>query len=156
MWAALSGNAKRRSSFRTRAVLGRLCLICGSSNETKSRFSISQRRSTPASLLRRRHITLSGCLRNRASFFGQLRRLHRRSRLRHRGSSVKPGCFLIAECRPRRRLCRNYTQNIDTLEQVAGIKNVIQCHGSFNTASCMICKYQVPGSEIEVRAGAGS
>ena len=28
------------------------------------------------------------------------------------------------------KLLRNYTQNIDTLEQVAGIKNVIQCHGN--------------------------
>ena len=27
------------------------------------------------------------------------------------------------------KLLRNYTQNIDTLEQVAGISNVIQCHG---------------------------
>jgi len=26
-------------------------------------------------------------------------------------------------------LLRNYTQNIDTLEQVAGIKRVVQCHG---------------------------
>ena len=31
------------------------------------------------------------------------------------------------------KLLRNYTQNIDTLEQVAGIQNVIQCHGSFAT-----------------------
>lgn len=31
------------------------------------------------------------------------------------------------------KLLRNYTQNIDTLEQVAGIHNVIQCHGSFAT-----------------------
>ena len=31
------------------------------------------------------------------------------------------------------KLLRNYTQNIDTLEQVAGIENVIQCHGSFAT-----------------------
>lgn len=28
-----------------------------------------------------------------------------------------------------KKLLRNYTQNIDTLEQVAGIKNVIECHG---------------------------
>ena len=28
-------------------------------------------------------------------------------------------------------LLRNYTQNIDTLEQVAGIENVIQCHGKW-------------------------
>jgi NAD-dependent deacetylase sirtuin 1 len=41
------------------------------------------------------------------------------------------------------RLLRNYTQNIDTLEQVANIKNVIQCHGSFNTATCTVCKFQV-------------
>ena len=27
------------------------------------------------------------------------------------------------------KLLRNYTQNIDTLEQQAGIENVIQCHG---------------------------
>ena len=28
-----------------------------------------------------------------------------------------------------KKLLRNYSQNIDTLEQVAGIKNVIECHG---------------------------
>ena len=33
------------------------------------------------------------------------------------------------------KLLRNYTQNIDTLEQVAGIHNVIQCHGSFATGT---------------------
>merc|ERR1712032_197485 len=32
-----------------------------------------------------------------------------------------------------------YTQNIDTLEQAAGIANLIQCHGSFATATCMQC-----------------
>lgn len=26
-------------------------------------------------------------------------------------------------------LLRNYTQNIDTLEQVAGVQRIIQCHG---------------------------
>ncbi|XP_035397424.1 NAD-dependent protein deacetylase sirtuin-1 isoform X1 [Cygnus atratus] len=41
------------------------------------------------------------------------------------------------------KLLRNYTQNIDTLEQVAGIQRIIQCHGSFATASCLICKYRV-------------
>ncbi|XP_024842534.1 NAD-dependent protein deacetylase sirtuin-1 isoform X2 [Bos indicus] len=41
------------------------------------------------------------------------------------------------------KLLRNYTQNIDTLEQVAGIQKIIQCHGSFATASCLICKYKV-------------
>ncbi|KAF6111419.1 sirtuin 1 [Phyllostomus discolor] len=41
------------------------------------------------------------------------------------------------------KLLRNYTQNIDTLEQVAGIQRIIQCHGSFAAASCLICKYKV-------------
>ena len=41
------------------------------------------------------------------------------------------------------KLLRNYTQNIDTLEQEAGISRVIQCHGSFATASCSVCKRQV-------------
>ncbi|CAG0916455.1 unnamed protein product [Notodromas monacha] len=41
------------------------------------------------------------------------------------------------------KLLRNYTQNIDTLEQVAGIENVIQCHGSFATATCQRCQMKV-------------
>ncbi|XP_005795318.2 NAD-dependent protein deacetylase sirtuin-1 [Xiphophorus maculatus] len=41
------------------------------------------------------------------------------------------------------KLLRNYTQNIDTLEQVAGVQRIIQCHGSFATASCLVCKYKV-------------
>ncbi|KAF9361083.1 NAD-dependent histone deacetylase sir2 [Mortierella sp. AD094] len=47
------------------------------------------------------------------------------------------------------KLLRNYTQNIDTLEQKAGISNVLQCHGSFATASCIRCKHQVPGDDIK-------
>ncbi|XP_063817687.1 NAD-dependent protein deacetylase sirtuin-1 isoform X1 [Pseudophryne corroboree] len=41
------------------------------------------------------------------------------------------------------KLLRNYTQNIDTLEQVAGIQRIIQCHGSFAMASCLICRHKV-------------
>ncbi|VDD84596.1 unnamed protein product [Mesocestoides corti] len=46
------------------------------------------------------------------------------------------------------KLLRNYTQNIDALEQAAGITWVIQCHGSFATASCESCQYQVPGEAV--------
>lgn len=46
------------------------------------------------------------------------------------------------------KLLRNYTQNIDTLERVAGIENVIECHGSFATASCTRCKIQVDAVAI--------
>ena len=40
-----------------------------------------------------------------------------------------------------KKLLRNYSQNIDTLEQVAGIRNVIECHGK-NLCFCFtaVCK----------------
>ncbi|KAF5361809.1 hypothetical protein D9756_002641 [Leucocoprinus leucothites] len=47
------------------------------------------------------------------------------------------------------KLLRNYTQNIDTLETLAGVQRVLQCHGSFATATCVQCLRKVPGSEIE-------
>ncbi|KAG0143240.1 hypothetical protein CROQUDRAFT_661478 [Cronartium quercuum f. sp. fusiforme G11] len=47
------------------------------------------------------------------------------------------------------KLLRNYTQNIDTLETQAGVQNVIQCHGSFATATCLKCRQTYPGSAIE-------
>lgn len=48
------------------------------------------------------------------------------------------------------RLQTNYTQNIDNLEELAGIEasRIIQCHGSFAMASCRKCGFQVRGSEI--------
>lgn len=46
-------------------------------------------------------------------------------------------------------LLRNYTQNIDTLEHKADIKRVVNCHGSFATASCVTCGHKVDGKEIE-------
>lgn len=44
---------------------------------------------------------------------------------------------------------QNYTQNIDTLETAAGVKHVLQCHGSFATASCIQCRQKVIGTQIE-------
>lgn len=46
------------------------------------------------------------------------------------------------------KLLRNYTQNIDTLEKIAGIERVIECHGSFATATCTKCRHQVSSEEI--------
>ncbi|EDO15541.1 hypothetical protein Kpol_479p29 [Vanderwaltozyma polyspora DSM 70294] len=48
------------------------------------------------------------------------------------------------------KLLRNYTQNIDNLESYAGIKpeKMVQCHGSFATASCFSCHLNVPGEKI--------
>ena len=50
---------------------------------------------------------------------------------------------------------QNYTQNIDTLETAAGVKAVLQCHGSFATASCIQCRRNVIGTEIEEEILAG-
>lgn len=47
------------------------------------------------------------------------------------------------------KLLRNYTQNIDTLEKQTGIKNVIECHGSFAKVTCTSCGYSVDGETIK-------
>ena len=60
-----------------------------------------------------------------------------------------PSHMFIKLLQDKGKLLRNYTQNIDTLEQKAGISNIIQCHGSFAFAKCIECGYTVPGSEIE-------
>lgn len=61
-----------------------------------------------------------------------------------------PTHYFIKELAERGKLLRNYTQNIDTLEMVAGIdaSKVVNCHGSFATASCMMCKQRVHSDEI--------
>lgn len=46
----------------------------------------------------------------------------------------------IADLERRGQLLRQYTQNIDTLEEDAGVQRVIYCHGSFASASCLECK----------------
>lgn len=51
---------------------------------------------------------------------------------------IYPGQFEPSPCHrfismldKQRKLLRNYTQNIDTLEQVAGVQRIIQCHGEW-------------------------
>lgn len=48
------------------------------------------------------------------------------------------------------KLQTNYTQNIDNLEALAGVDSsrLIQCHGSFATATCRVCKHRVKGTDI--------
>ncbi|KAK3868948.1 hypothetical protein Pcinc_025697 [Petrolisthes cinctipes] len=69
---------------------------------------------------------------------------------------IYPGQFTPSLCHrfirlieQHNKLLRNYTQNIDTLEQVAGIENVIQCHGSFATATCQRCGHKVNAQAIK-------
>ncbi|GAA5832524.1 hypothetical protein JCM11251_001358 [Rhodosporidiobolus azoricus] len=47
------------------------------------------------------------------------------------------------------RLLRNYTQNIDGLFEQVGVEKMLNCHGSFATASCLLCRRRFPGSAIE-------
>lgn len=68
---------------------------------------------------------------------------------------IYPGQFTPSPCHrfiklleTKHKLLRNYTQNIDTLERVAGINNVIECHGSFSTASCTKCKFKTTADAI--------
>lgn len=63
---------------------------------------------------------------------------------------VSPTHAFIRLLQDKNRLQTNYTQNIDNLEALAGISEdrLIQCHGSFATASCRRCRYKVHGSEI--------
>ena len=55
------------------------------------------------------------------------------------------------------KLLTNYTQNIDNLEGHAGIEpeNLVQCHGSFATATCLECRHNVQGDVIydDIKAG---
>ncbi|KAL0481168.1 NAD-dependent protein deacetylase Sirtuin [Acrasis kona] len=47
-------------------------------------------------------------------------------------------------------LLRNYTQNIDGLEFKAGISRdkLVQCHGSYETATCVSCRKVYPNIDI--------
>lgn len=55
----------------------------------------------------------------------------------------------IAQLERNEKLLRNYTQNIDSLEHLCPITRLIQCHGSFSTATCRHCKSTVQSDEIK-------
>ncbi|KAJ2063560.1 NAD-dependent histone deacetylase sir2 [Coemansia sp. S146] len=63
--------------------------------------------------------------------------------------SPAPSHAFIKLLEDKEKLLRNYTQNIDTLEHVQGIKSVLNCHGSFATATCIKCGYQCDGKDLE-------
>lgn len=68
---------------------------------------------------------------------------------------IYPGKFKPSPCHrfiklleQHQKLLRNYTQNIDTLEKISDIERVIECHGSFATATCTKCDHQVTADTI--------
>lgn len=48
-------------------------------------------------------------------------------------------------------LLRNYSQNIDGLEHLAGIpsEKLVECHGHFRTASCIDCRETCDGENVK-------
>lgn len=46
----------------------------------------------------------------------------------------------IANLERHKKLLRNYTQNIDGIERLAGIGKIIECHGNINEFRCIKCK----------------
>ncbi|RDL41840.1 Uncharacterized protein BP5553_01819 [Venustampulla echinocandica] len=73
------------------------------------------------------------------------------------GDRFTPTHAFIHLLQQKGKLLTNYSQNIDNIEATVGIlpEKLIQCHGSFATASCIECKHQVPGEKIfpDIRAG---
>ncbi|KAL1901890.1 NAD-dependent histone deacetylase sir2 [Sporothrix stenoceras] len=68
-----------------------------------------------------------------------------------------PTHAFIAMLQQQGKLLTNYSQNIDNLEAKAGIlpSKLIQCHGSFATATCVTCGYRVEGESIYPTIKAG-
>lgn len=68
-----------------------------------------------------------------------------------------PTHAFIALLQEKGKLLTNYSQNIDNLEAKAGIRpdKLVQCHGSFATASCVKCGFKVVGDTLfpEIKAG---
>jgi NAD-dependent SIR2 family protein deacetylase len=54
-------------------------------------------------------------------------------------------------------LKRVFTQNVDTLEQIAGLDEemIVAAHGSFATATCMNCKKKFQAEELKSRIATG-
>ncbi|KAF4922708.1 NAD-dependent protein deacetylase hst1 [Colletotrichum viniferum] len=68
-----------------------------------------------------------------------------------------PTHAFISMLQKKGKLLTNYTQNIDNLEAKAGITadKMVQCHGSFATATCVQCGFKCVGDDIfpDIKAG---
>mmetsp|Transcript_7068 Transcript_7068/g.9760 ORF Transcript_7068/g.9760 Transcript_7068/m.9760 type:complete len:413 (+) Transcript_7068:121-1359(+) len=55
--------------------------------------------------------------------------------------NIKPSIShqFIAQLEKKKKLLRNYTQNVDGIEKTMGMTNVIECHGSMDTFFCIKC-----------------
>ena len=58
-------------------------------------------------------------------------------------ASITPSHKLLGQLQRRGTLLRNYSQNIDGLERVAGIESTLACHGTISSATCLSCKARI-------------
>ncbi|KAI9794687.1 MAG: NAD-dependent histone deacetylase sir2 [Piccolia ochrophora] len=65
-------------------------------------------------------------------------------------NDFSPTHAFIRLLQDKEKLLTNFTQNIDDIESKAGVQadKLVQCHGSFATATCIKCGYKVSGEEI--------
>ncbi|KAI9980374.1 hypothetical protein PInf_026245 [Phytophthora infestans] len=59
-----------------------------------------------------------------------------------------PTHWFLKLLQDKKKLLRVYTQNIDGLEEAAGVTRCIPCHGSFAYSACMRCKKRVSTSTL--------
>ncbi|GMF17994.1 unnamed protein product [Phytophthora fragariaefolia] len=59
-----------------------------------------------------------------------------------------PTHWFLKLLQDKKKLLRVYTQNIDGLEEAAGVTRSIPCHGSFAYSSCMRCRKRVPTNTL--------
>ncbi|KAL4118552.1 hypothetical protein PRIC2_010877 [Phytophthora ramorum] len=59
-----------------------------------------------------------------------------------------PTHWFLRLLQDKKKLLRVYTQNIDGLEEAAGVTRCIPCHGSFAYSACMRCKKRVPTNTL--------
>ncbi|SJX65956.1 related to NAD-dependent histone deacetylase [Sporisorium reilianum f. sp. reilianum] len=65
--------------------------------------------------------------------------------------------YFLALLQARGKLKRVFTQNVDTLERIAGVEadRVVEAHGSFATSTCIACKHRVDDDWIRARVERG-
>ena len=65
--------------------------------------------------------------------------------------NISPSLFhkYIAELEKEGKISIVVTQNIDMLHQKAGTNKILECHGTYETATCLLCKKKYTIKEIE-------
>lgn len=65
--------------------------------------------------------------------------------------------YFLTLLQRKQKLKRVFTQNVDTLERIAGVEadKVVEAHGSFATSTCIVCKHSVDDDWIRNKVESG-